>query len=122
MRNILTKDTKTLQIPKLERLAGEKDSNIVAEDATKEIKIDFFVEQGFKKIIFGIIIGKNRKKKRTTESNSVIIFPPFPKSEEVAIINIKMEHSYNLSQNIFRKVTKLHQIGQDQKFPVSVFE
>ena len=58
MRNILTKDTKTLQI-----LAGEKDSNIVAEDATKEIKIDFFVEQGFKKIIFGIIIGKNRKKK-----------------------------------------------------------
>ena len=62
MRNILTKDTKTLQIPKLERLAGEKDSNIVAEDATKEIKIDFFVEQGFKKIIFGIIIGKNRNK------------------------------------------------------------
>lgn len=62
MRNILTKDTKTLQIPKLERLAGEKDSNIVAEDATKEIKIDFFAEYGFKKIIFGIIIGKNRNK------------------------------------------------------------
>lgn len=121
MRNILTKDTKILQIPKLERLAGEKDSNVVAEDATKEIKIDFFVEQGFKKIIFGFIIGKNRKK-ITTESNSVIIFRPFPKPEGVSIIKFKMEHSYNLSQNIFRKVTKLHEIGQDQKFPVSVFE
>ena len=57
-----------------------------------------------------------------TESNSVIIFRPFPKPEGVSIIKFKMEHSYNLSQNIFRKVTKLHEIGQDQKFPVSVFE
>lgn len=62
------------------------------------------------------------EKKITTESNSVIIFPPFPKPEGVSIIKFKMEHSYNLSQNIFRKVTKLHEIGQDQKFPVSIFE
>ena len=60
--------------------------------------------------------------KITTESNSVIIFPPFPKPEEVSIIKFKIEHSCNLSQNIFRKVTKFHEIGQDQKFPVSLFE
>lgn len=121
MRNILTKDTKILQIPKLERLAVKKTVMSLLRMPLRKSKLISLQSRVLKKLFLDSLSAKIEKK-ITTESNSVIIFPPFPKPEGVSIIKFKMEHSYNLSQNIFRKVTKLHEIGQDQKFPVSIFE